>query len=87
MAQEPTAQSYQKGDVYSFAIICQEVIYRMGVFYIENNDTMSPEGKLTFIIIIISPAETGTTSLQLNNPSCAMSHVMMQGHETDQKLR
>ena len=64
MAQEPTAQSYQKGDVYSFAIICQEVIYRMGVFYIENNDTMSPEGKLTFIIIIF-PAETGTTRLQL----------------------
>lgn len=30
-----------KGDVYSFAIICQEIIYRMGVFY--RPDVSDPE--------------------------------------------
>ncbi|XP_052264971.1 atrial natriuretic peptide receptor 1-like isoform X4 [Dreissena polymorpha] len=28
----------QKGDVYSFAIICQEIVYRSGVFYLANLD-------------------------------------------------
>ncbi|XP_046576411.1 atrial natriuretic peptide receptor 1-like isoform X1 [Haliotis rubra] len=27
-----------KGDVYSFAIICQEIVYRNGVFYLQNLD-------------------------------------------------
>ncbi|ESO90424.1 hypothetical protein LOTGIDRAFT_191857, partial [Lottia gigantea] len=31
-----------KGDVYSFAIICQEIVYRMGVFYLANLD-LSPQ--------------------------------------------
>lgn len=34
----------QKGDVYSFAIICQEIVYRYGVYYLSNID-LSPEGK------------------------------------------
>ena len=29
-------EEMQKADVYSFAIICQEIIYRNGVFWIEN---------------------------------------------------
>ncbi|KAK7474181.1 hypothetical protein BaRGS_00034589 [Batillaria attramentaria] len=32
----------QKGDVYSFAIICQEIVYRNGVFYLHNLD-LTPE--------------------------------------------
>ncbi|KAL3886487.1 hypothetical protein ACJMK2_026472, partial [Sinanodonta woodiana] len=28
----------QKGDVYSFAVICQEIVYRSGVFYLANLD-------------------------------------------------
>ncbi|XP_041356549.1 atrial natriuretic peptide receptor 1-like [Gigantopelta aegis] len=32
----------QKGDVYSFAIICQEIVYRNGVFHLHNLD-LSPE--------------------------------------------
>ncbi|XP_052786459.1 atrial natriuretic peptide receptor 1-like isoform X4 [Mya arenaria] len=28
----------QRGDVYSFAIICQEIVYRSGVFYVANID-------------------------------------------------
>ncbi|BFZ26126.1 hypothetical protein BsWGS_29165 [Bradybaena similaris] len=36
------AEGTIKGDVYSFAIICQEIVYRNGVFYIQNYD-MSPQ--------------------------------------------
>ncbi|XP_035828441.1 atrial natriuretic peptide receptor 1 [Aplysia californica] len=32
----------QKGDVYSFAIICQEIVYRNGVFHLQNLD-VSPQ--------------------------------------------
>ena len=39
------AQGSQKGDVYSFAIIVQEIIYRKGVFYIGEED-LSPQGWL-----------------------------------------
>ena len=34
-----------KGDVYSFAIICQEIVYRNGVFYCGELD-YTPQGKL-----------------------------------------
>ncbi|XP_061185409.1 atrial natriuretic peptide receptor 1-like isoform X3 [Saccostrea echinata] len=37
MHQRPP-EGTQKGDVYSFAIICQEIVYRMGVFYLSNFD-------------------------------------------------
>jgi len=40
------AQKTQKGDVYSFAIIVQEIVYRKGVFYIENE--LSPQGWFFF---------------------------------------
>ncbi|XP_067939341.1 atrial natriuretic peptide receptor 1-like [Watersipora subatra] len=39
----PSVQAYQKGDVYSFAVICQEVIYRKGVFYVKDKDFTEPE--------------------------------------------
>ena len=35
--------SWQKGDVYGFAVICQEIIYRYGPFWVEHMD-VSPEG-------------------------------------------
>lgn len=44
MVEQPSPQTYQKADVYSFAIICQEVIYRNGPFYLVENETASPEG-------------------------------------------
>ena len=33
-----------KADVYSFGIICQEIVYRSGVFHFENMD-YTPQGE------------------------------------------
>jgi len=34
----------QKGDVYSFAIIVQEILYRQGPFFISEDDQLPPKG-------------------------------------------
>ena len=34
----------QKGDVYSFAIIVQEILYRNGPFFISEDDQPEPKG-------------------------------------------
>jgi len=34
----------QKSDVYSFAIICQEIVHRRGLFWVRNVDQLSPKG-------------------------------------------
>ncbi|XP_066977790.1 atrial natriuretic peptide receptor 1-like [Macrobrachium rosenbergii] len=38
----PPPEGSQKADVYSFAIIVHEIIYRLGVFYVKNED-LSPQ--------------------------------------------
>ena len=37
------AEEAQKADIYSFGIICQEVIYRNGVFWVEE-ERLHPSG-------------------------------------------
>jgi len=44
----PTQQGTKKGDIYSFAIIAQEILYQRGVFYQKGN-TYEPEGMLYFL--------------------------------------
>jgi class 3 adenylate cyclase len=39
----PPPEGTQKGDVYSFAIICQEIIYRNGPFWIEDRPEMGAD--------------------------------------------
>lgn len=40
-------------DVYSFAVICQEIVYRNGVFYLANLD-LSPEGKTAYFVVLVA---------------------------------
>jgi len=44
----PPPEGTQKGDVYSFAIICQEIVYRKGPFWLEEDEYMPVEGALLF---------------------------------------
>ena len=43
----------QKGDVYSFAIICQEIIHRRGPFWVRNMDHLSPKG-YTYTLVVVA---------------------------------
>jgi len=49
----------QKGDIYSFAIICQEIVHRRGLFWVRNMDQLTPKGRLArlhnslFIIVVV----------------------------------
>ena len=43
----PPPEGTQKGDVYSFAIICQEIVYRKGPFWLEDYEYISAEGEMS----------------------------------------
>lgn len=41
----------QKGDIYSFAIIVQEICCRQGVFYLGDSDEKTPRGELNLTLV------------------------------------
>ncbi|XP_043942824.1 heat-stable enterotoxin receptor-like [Protopterus annectens] len=55
----------QKGDVYSFGIICQEIILRKGTFYMEHH--MQPEEKLLRVQHILDQPFRPCLPLELAN--------------------
>jgi len=40
-------EAKQKGDVYAFAIICQEILYRKGPFWVEDEEDLEVQGILS----------------------------------------
>ncbi len=40
----PVVDGSQKGDVYSIAIVLHEMIYRLGVFFLGDEEDMDPRG-------------------------------------------
>lgn len=45
----PPIEGTQKSDIYSFAIICQEVIHRRGPFWVQNMENLSPQEICKFV--------------------------------------
>jgi len=44
----------QEGDVYSFAIIVQEILYRNGPFFVCEDNQPSPQGFYNLLFLICS---------------------------------
>ena len=56
----PPLEGTKKGDVYSFAIIAQEILYQRGVFF-RPEDSYSPEGKIVSLKLFIPKKITENT--------------------------
>ena len=57
-----------KGDVYSFAIICQEIVYRKGQFWVDDGH-VTVNGKQMYQIV------KSTTSQKLFSKSIFRCHL------------
>ncbi|KAK7089897.1 hypothetical protein V1264_024469, partial [Littorina saxatilis] len=64
----------QKGDVYSFAIVCQEIVYRNGVFYLSNLD-LSPQEIYNKVSNGLKPFFRPTLE-EYDCPSDELAHVI-----------
>ena len=49
--QNPPPEDTTEGDVYSFAIICQEIVYRNGAFWVQN---MTPILQGEFLVTLVN---------------------------------
>jgi hypothetical protein len=52
----------QRGDVYSFAIIVQEIFYRKGVFYLDDKDKLLTFGDENKDVAEIYVTDKGTSN-------------------------
>ncbi|XP_041356233.1 atrial natriuretic peptide receptor 1-like [Gigantopelta aegis] len=75
----------KKGDVYSFAIICQEIVYREGVFYLSNL-RMSPNEKVERVIERVGSAFRPTLNTG-DCPSVELAEMICSCWEEDPKDR
>ncbi|PAA64474.1 hypothetical protein BOX15_Mlig000254g5 [Macrostomum lignano] len=73
----PPPEGTKEGDVYSFAIICQEIIYRRGVFFISDYDFPEPQEIVEKVKEISNQMYRPTLDAETNDPDQERSEALI----------